>query len=190
MLGGERRTGPLAAQRSGVVAHEQFADDTERPPHDGVTDQELATRGDAASFLALYRRYVQPMYRYAYARLRHPHDAEDVKAQVWETAWRSLPHYRPTGSFAGWLFTIAQRTLADHFRRRMQTTVPVHLYAETLPDPTDGPEDVALASDKLRTLLVQLASLSAEQQAVLALRFFGELRYAEIAQALGKRESG
>src|SRR5690348_7351843 len=79
------------------------------------SDEALAARGDAASFTTLYRRHLRPVYSYLYARLGNMQEAEDVTSLTFERAWSSLKSYRQrsTGSFRGWLFTIAHRALAD-----------------------------------------------------------------------------
>ncbi len=155
-------------------------------------DETLAVRaahGDADSFMRLYRLHVRAVYRYLLARLGHAQDAEDVTAQVFERAWTSLPRFRPTGTFKSWLFTIAQRTLVDHYRQHPAPTLPLDNVAEAMLDPLVGLEDSALASEQLRQVLHLIGRLTPEQQEVMRLRFFAELRYDEIARLTGKRES-
>jgi len=155
----------------------------------GSSDAALAARGDVEGFIRLYETHVRAVYNYLLARLGHRQDAEDVTALVFTEVWTSLPRYRPTGSFKGWLFTIAHRVLLRYVRRRPRPTVPVEPLAEVLLDPGLGPEDRALAADGLRQAAALLATLSREQQEVISLRFLAGLPYQEIAQIIGKRES-
>lgn len=149
----------------------------------------LAARGDIESFIQLYRMHVQPVYRYALARLGNTEDAEDATSEVFKRAWNSLPHYRPSGAFKGWLFTIAQRVIADQFRQHGPQTVSLDGLAEVLSDPAAQPEARALAAEQLRQVLVILASFSDEQQEVIRLRFVAELPYEQIATITRKRQS-
>jgi RNA polymerase sigma-70 factor (ECF subfamily) len=153
------------------------------------SDEALAVRGDADSFIQLYRAHLPAVYRYLLARTGNRQDAEDVTSQVFERVWSSLSRYRPTAPFKGWLFTIAHRTLVDYYRHHRPTTVPLDDLAETLADPGIGPEDHVLLAQKVRRVLQVLATLSLEQQEVISLRFLAELSYAEIARVMGKRES-
>ncbi len=153
------------------------------------SEEALAVRGDADSFILLYRRYLGPVYRYAYSRLGNRQEAEDVTSVCFERAWASLPRYRSTGSFKAWLFTLAHRAVCDHYRHRQANTVQVDSVAEALLDPSKGPDEAAIASEQHRNVLQLLSTLSQEQQEVLALRFMSELRYSEIAKVLNKRES-
>ena len=153
------------------------------------TDESLAARGDVDSFVLLYRKHLRSVYGYLYARLGNRQEAEDVTTLVFERAWIALRRYRSSGSFKGWLFTIARRGLADHYRQRKPRPVEMEDVAETLLDPAAGPEEAALASEQLRQVLEIIASLGREQQEVIALRFMAELRYGEIARIMGKREA-
>jgi RNA polymerase sigma-70 factor (ECF subfamily) len=151
----------------------------------------LAGRGDTESFVRLYKSYLKPVYRYVYARLGNRQEAEDVTSLAFERAWASLHSYRPTGSFKGWLFTIAHHSLVDYLRGRGRDrrAIPAADLAETVSDPASGPEESALASDQLRRVLATLARLGEEQQEVITLRFMAELPYAEIGRVMGKSEA-
>ena len=83
---------------------------------DAPADAELVRQAvkDRAAFATLYRRYLTPVYRYFYVRTGDRQQAEDLTAQTFISAMEGLPRYRERGTFAGWLFTIAARRLADH----------------------------------------------------------------------------
>lgn len=174
--------GRLRASRAGGLPAERVADVGE------ASDEALAARGDAESFMVLYRRHLPAVYRYAYARTGNRQDAENVTAVAFEQAWASLGRYRPVGSFRGWLFTVARRALADHRRRGG----PARDIGEALPDElfdaSAGPEEATLLAEDLRRLLRIMAELSKEQQELIALRVLGGLRFDEIARIVGKRE--
>lgn len=164
----------------------QFRTDDAQPVGE---DEELAARGDVESFVCLYRAYLRPVYSYLFARLGNRQEAEDLSSLTFERAWQSLPSYRPTGSFRGWLFTIAYRALADHHRRPHHSSVPVESAAEVLYNPSAGPEESAVISEEVRGLLYTISQLSEEQKEVVTLRFMAELRYGEISRIVGKSEA-
>jgi RNA polymerase sigma-70 factor (ECF subfamily) len=158
---------------------------------DGMSDETLASRGDVGSFTLLYRRHLRPVYSYLYARLGNAQDAEDVTSLTFERAWTGLKSYRrtDTGSFKGWLFTIAHRALVDRYRRKEAHYKPAGEVPATLRDPARGPEDQAVISEQVHQVLNAIDGLSREQQEVVGLRFLGELPYKEIASVVGKREA-
>lgn len=157
-------------------------------PNSASSDDVLAAQGSAAAFIQLYQTHVNAVYRYALARVSNQQDAEDVTADVFKRAWGSLPRYRAGSAFKSWLFTIAQRAVADHYRKHGPPTVSLDNLAE-LVDPQGQPEDGALTSEQLRQVFAALASLTHDQQEVITLRFLSGLRYEEIADIMHKHES-
>jgi RNA polymerase sigma factor (sigma-70 family) len=156
------------------------------------SDEVLASRGDIEGFISLYRRYLGPIYRYLYARLGgNRQEAEDVSSLAFERAWASLGHYKPTGSFRGWLFTIAARALVDHLRTGRSKSDPsrVSVLQESFLDPSLGPEENAILADQLRDVLRLISALGEEQREIIALRFIADLKYSEIAEVMKKREA-
>ena len=159
---------------------------TESPPLEA--DEELAARGDNAAFIMLYKRHLRGVYSYLYSRLESVQEAEDLTAQTFERAWSSLSSYRPTGLFKSWLFTIAYRNFADHYRHRRVHTV-AGSEADYLADSALGPEAAFMQAEQLQLVLSVIATLSEDQQEIVSLRFMGELPYKEIARIMGKREA-
>ena len=105
----------------------------------GENDARLVTaaRQNRSAFVALYRRYLPRVYRYVYRRVGNQQDAEDVTASVFIEALECLEDYREQGSFAGWLFTIAHRRVADHHRRQREG-ISLEEVAPALSDPGPG----------------------------------------------------
>jgi RNA polymerase sigma-70 factor (ECF subfamily) len=168
------------------VAHDSAADEGDS------SDESLAARGDTGCLVVLYRRHFRPVYRYLYVRLGRHEEAEDAAAETWERVLTSLPGYRPTAPFRAWLFTIARRALADHYRRHKGApqpgAIPLDIVEEVVLDQDAGPEERVIAADEARRALQAVAGLGEEQQEVIALRFMSGLTYGEIAQVLGKKE--
>ncbi len=119
-----------------------------------------AARCDSAAFAALYRRYVTPIYRYAYSGVGSDAEAQDLTAQVFLETLESLPRYRDRGNFAAWLFTIARRRAIDHYRRR--PSLPL----DDAPDPIkdDDPLSRLIHYEALQYLQVLVAHLDDDQR--------------------------
>lgn len=151
---------------------------------DEPTDAELVRQamGKKAAFAALYRRYLTPVYRYFYARTGDVQQAEDLTAQTFVAVLEGLPRYRERGTFAGWLFTIAARRLADHLRRH-RLTVALDEVAD-LPDPDPSPETLTEHAERTAHLARALRTLSPDRARAVALHFFGELSLSETGQVM------
>jgi RNA polymerase sigma-70 factor (ECF subfamily) len=156
---------------------------------DGVDDRALvdAVRaGDRDAFGILVELETRAVYRICLRILGRPHDAEDVTQEAFVAAYRSIGSYRGDGPLRGWLMRIATR---QAFRRRSQRrpsadvdAVPERLVADT----SGEPSRVILAAEGGREVRRAVASLADPYREVVALRFFGELSLAEIAEATGR----
>jgi RNA polymerase sigma-70 factor (ECF subfamily) len=73
---------------------------------------------DPDAFAAFYRRYERLILGYLARRTGDAEVAADLTAEVFASALRAAHRYRPEAPTAtGWLFTIADRTLASSLRR-------------------------------------------------------------------------
>jgi RNA polymerase sigma-70 factor (ECF subfamily) len=82
-----------------------------------------SARQDPKAFGELYKLYVEQVFRYLYSRTGNVHEAEDITAQAFLTAFESFERFRQDGHFASWLFTIARNKAIDHFRQRRDTFI-------------------------------------------------------------------
>ena len=71
---------------------------------DEISLVELAARGDADAFAALFNRYYSMIYAFAYRLCLRQSDAEDIAQQTFIKAARSLCGFRQKSSFKHWLF--------------------------------------------------------------------------------------
>lgn len=140
-----------------------------------------------AAFGPIFDYYAPRVYRYALHRIGNASDAEDVTSRTFTDALQGLGRYRPKrqGSFGGWLFTIARRRCADHFR----VSTPLNLSNFNLKDNAAGPLDEAISRDEQRQLEEILKSLNENNQELLRLRFAAELTYQQLGDVIGKTEA-
>ena len=148
-----------------------------------------AQRGDRDSFGQIFDQYQLPVYRYAVARLRSESDAEDVTAETFLAAFRSIGRFRWQGvAFDAWLFRIARSKITDVQRKRQREGRREQLdtiEVERLPQTRDVATEV-IGRDEAARMLTAMRALGGDQQEVLALRFFAGLSLQETAEALGR----
>jgi RNA polymerase sigma-70 factor (ECF subfamily) len=83
-----------------------------------LSDEELLSAHDAASFELLYRRHAEPLLGFFARRTADPELAADLCAETFAAALASRRRYRPErGAAAGWLYGIGAKKLADAQRR-------------------------------------------------------------------------
>lgn len=151
---------------------------------------ELARNGDKEAFGQLYDHYQPSVYRFLYYRVGSMTLAEDLTAETFFRALRSMHSFRWQGKdFGAWLMTIARNLTADHFKagrtRLEQTTEDM----QTLDSTSESPEIEVLSSLTNESLLRALGELPTEQRECLIMRFLQGLSIAETAEILG-RSSG
>lgn len=149
----------------------------------------VAAQRDRAAFEALYRRYLDRVYGYAYQQLGDHHDAEDATERVFLDALRGIGRYRDEGvGFRAWLFRIAHHTVSNARRsRRRRPTQSIDQIGDR-PDPAPGPARLAVRADELRRVRRALAALPADRRSVVLLRFVDGLSSREIAAVLDRSE--
>ncbi|MCO5221408.1 MAG: sigma-70 family RNA polymerase sigma factor [Thermomicrobiales bacterium] len=155
-----------------------MTDERERPEADDEQLVQVAQR-DPSAFAPLYRRYVGPIYAFAYQRLGTRELAEDATSQVFVQALAALPGYR-AGTFRAWLYAIARNVVTDLHRAR-----PVDSLDERMATADPTPDEVFFALDREIDLRALLARLTPEQRDVVELRLAG-LNGPEIAHALDR----
>lgn len=133
----------------------------------GVTVEELA---------ALYNEKYHRFVRLAEAITRDPEEARDAVQEGFSSALRELSRYKAQGSFEGWVWRCVMNAARMSRRRKS-----VRLAFSLRQDPAEGSFEAAGPDPKL---LEQVAHLPERQRLVLFLRYFADLPYDGIAEAL------
>jgi len=144
-------------------------------------------RDDRQQFVKLYDRYVDRIERYVLARTGRTSAVDDLVSATFMRALINIHtfHHR-RGTFAGWLFAIARNIVSDHQRalRRLSGSEP----ADQI-DSRPGPEMTTLRNEEAAAVRAALLRPTPDQREALALRYTGELAFAEVGQAMGKSEA-
>ena len=138
--------------------------------------------GHMDAFEALYRRYWERLYAFAFRYLRSQQDAEDAVQEVFFRIWRGRAEWVPAGAVRNYLYLAVRNAALDRLqraavaRRRRVGTAQLVTVAEIQPDL----EAAELAAAVERAL----ADLPPKRSAVCRLRLIDGLSYAEIAHRL------
>lgn len=157
----------------------------EQDPTASDDDLAIAARTDRRAFGLLYRRYLDRVYRYAFSKTGNPAAAEELTSSIFLDALEGIHRYKPRGTFAAWLFTIARRRCADYYR----SSPPLPLITEALPGFEGQPEAENDRQDSFLQLERVLGRLSPEELHMLQLRYAADLSHAEIGRITGKSEA-
>ncbi len=139
-----------------------------------------AQAGSEADFERLFRLHWHPAYRAAYLIVHDEAAAEDIAQEAFVAALRAFDRFDRRRPFGAWLHRIVVNRAVDWLRARRlraETTTGDLDFADRraeLPGEVGSPSRVVAA----------LATLSAEQRAVIVLRYLLEYTPGEIADFL------
>ena len=148
-------------------------------------------RGDQGAFAYLVDAYKIAVYNLCYRMLGNASEAEDAAQETFVRVYMHLKAYNPQQKFSSWILAIAAHYCIDHLRRQRLKWLSLD---EALPlsplagDP-EQPENAAMERESCLEIRNLLQSLPAEYRLVIALRYWQDLSYAEIAQVVGTTES-
>jgi RNA polymerase sigma-70 factor, ECF subfamily len=150
-----------------------------------------AAQRDRGRFSDLYEANFERVYAYVVRRVRDRDEAQDITADVFQLALKSLPQFEWRGvPFAAWLFRIASNEIADRSKsvakRRAHERENVNVDASA-----DDRAGIATGFEEAerRGLLFKLVErLPRDQSRVIVMRFAEDKSIREIAIALGRTE--
>jgi RNA polymerase sigma-70 factor (ECF subfamily) len=130
---------------------------------------------------ALVENYLHSLYRYAYRLTSSAVDAEDLVQETFLIAAEKIDQLREPDLALAWLIKILRSCRARQGRRALPiSTVDVDDIAQVAP----GTPGITDEIDRDRVIAV-MESLPDEFREPLLLFYFEEMRYREIAEALG-----
>lgn len=166
---------------------------------DDAMIMQAVQQGDFEQFEILVDRYRLPLIRVAESKLGNTAWAEDVVQETFLAVFAARHTYNPQFAFRTWLWTIllnlCRRQLKRQHNQPRQTP-----HSQLSPDSPHRkpPEPVEwetglsqlLQSERREQLTLLLNELPEPQGDALRLRFFGGLKFAEIAEAMNSSLSG
>jgi RNA polymerase sigma-70 factor (ECF subfamily) len=149
---------------------------------------ELAAAGRQEAFRELFERYRERVYRIAYGWCFETQTALDLVQDVFVKVYRSLGRFRKEASFWTWLCRITINRCLDFVRKKERTkemaVEDVEDFARNGTEAFRGPAQELELAELKGALVGAIDDLSPEARSAFILRFFDDLSYKEIAEAL------
>lgn len=154
---------------------------------------EAVRSGETDRFEVLVHRYQRSLLRAARSRLGRDDWAEDVVQETFLAALKWLGSYDSRFSFRTWLWTILLNQCRRHYQKRSRQP-SVRCWSEHSTSAADhaavasgepAPSAALIGRERLERVEQLLARLPEPQADALRLRFYGELKFQEIADAMG-----
>jgi RNA polymerase sigma-70 factor (ECF subfamily) len=190
----------LAACAAGVIVMAREAGNCEAdaavvaPAEAGGDESQLVARAksEPQAFGQLYERYYGKMLSYIFRRTLDVALAEALTSNTFFNALRALPGYDHRGKFGAWLYRIAGNEIRLHWRGERSRRENDGRWREEFARLrfAAGPETAEDVEEKMRQfarLHDALSRLPERYQTALALRYFEDLSYDEVADVLGRK---
>jgi RNA polymerase sigma-70 factor, ECF subfamily len=150
-----------------------------------------ARAGDADAWGELYREYAPAIFRFCRRALPTREDAEDATMEIFMKLRDKLIQYDQTRSFSAWLYKVAANHCWDLLRRRKtrqdKETEDLENVPLEHPDPNQLEKLIEQrTSEEVRRALGKLGSRA---RMALVMRYYSDMSYDEIADALGVRRA-
>ena len=156
------------------------------------TDEVLALRlrdGDPAAGEVLVKRFYDPLIRYLHRLTGSDHLAQEMHQQTWLSVLEHIGRFDPSaaggGGFKAWLFRIATNKTNDHWRSRGRERVATEGLRRMTDDLAPAADDRLESTEEHLKLRRAIDQLPEPQRQVLMLRYYGNLKFVEIAELLG-----
>ncbi len=137
----------------------------------------------------LVEKYREPVQTFILGIIPQAQDAEDICQETFDKAFRNLATYNSRWAFSTWLFTIAQNTSLDYYRKKKSTPPPLNnldcLDGDSeIIDHAQSPEENLITNQTFDKLINAIKALDPKYRKVAELRFIQEFAYEEIAREL------
>jgi len=156
---------------------------------------ELVKDSDYAAFDELYGRYRAPIKRFLFSLTWDEDVAEDYLQEVFLRLFRARDRYQPTGKFSSYLYRIAKNYYLAQVRGHKTGPEEVSIahqepngfrpFENLTANPKVEPEFHLIDGYRQWQIRRAIDSLPDGQKLVFVLSHFENLKYAEIAEALG-----
>jgi RNA polymerase sigma factor (sigma-70 family) len=141
-------------------------------------------RGSKNAFRCIYEKYKDDLLGLAVTLLRDRSIAEDVVHDTFVSFAGTVGVFRLSGTLKGYFSTCVANLARDRNRQKTGRNVEPDLTGQTGAD-SGGPLEYAIDCEQTVRLNNLLARLPYEQREVIVLHLHREMRFHEIAEALG-----
>lgn len=148
-----------------------------------------ARAGDTQAWGDLYREFAPAIFRFCRRAMPTREDAEDATMEIFMKLRDKLVQYDPSRSFAAWLYRVAANHCWDMLRRRKARHDKDTQDIEDLPLEAPEPNQLEKLIEERTSEEVRKAldKLGARARMALVMRYYSDMSYDEIADALGVR---
>lgn len=139
-----------------------------------------------SKFEKLYDAYYDSVYRYIYICVKNKWNTEDIISTVFYKIFENQDKILDVENSKNWVFRIAHNTIIDFYRKNGKV-IPLDDYMEMASD--EEGYDSVLIKDEFVEIKKFIDELPKETIDMINLRYYGGLKFKDIASVLNKSEN-
>jgi len=148
---------------------------------DAAVVQRILT-GEKDAYEFIVKKYQARAYRAALGWVGNSADALDMSQEAFVKAYRALRRYDTGRSFFAWFYVILRNTCFNFLRKRKRMRT---VCLDYVPEREVATEDEGKRAEVKRQVWRAIAALPDGIREVMVLKYFEEMSYREIADAVG-----
>lgn len=125
------------------------------------------------------------VFSFVMNRVKDENDADEITVSVFSKVLNKLDLFDPDFQFKTWVFTIAQNTIIDFWRKQSRqnedTSDNLHNHKNEF---AKSPEELMISEEDQQKIVKIIETMDAKNQDIIRLRFFEEKSIKEIAEEL------
>ena len=141
------------------------------------------------TFEQVYEKYFRDVYRYILGLSGDAHLAEEITADTFFKALRSIDKFRGDCDIRVWLCQIAKNAYYTHLQRCRRTVSAEDAPLHTAPDPAPPLDEQLSDKDTARQIQALLHTLPEPYKEVFLWRVYAELSFKEIGALFDKTDN-
>lgn len=142
--------------------------------------------GDITAFDEVFARYRRRLFAYVQGVVHDASCAEDVVQDCFVILAKKIGSVRPSRGLSGWLFRVAHNRAIDLIRKRRELLPGDEIIEQVLHEgnePVPTPDAGMIGAERNVRLSALMDRLPTTERDVLMMRFYGDLKFREIAAA-------
>lgn len=139
-----------------------------------------------SKFEKLYDSYYNSVYRYIYVCVKDKWNTEDIIATVFVKIYENRDKIQDVENSKNWVFRIAHNAIIDFYRKNGRV-IPIEDFIDNASEEIGY--DSVLIKDEFSAVKKFIDELPEETVNMINLRFYGGLKFKEIAVVLDKSEN-
>lgn len=143
--------------------------------------------GEKEAFGEIYNQFLRRIYRFVYFLVGSQELSEDLTQETFLKAWKALPNFSlKRGTIQAFLFSIARNLVTDYRRRKKTISLDLNRMEEI--DPDENVEEKIIEKEEGKQIYKALLKLKDIERQIIILRYFEELSFVEVAQAVDMKD--